>query len=63
MIVAGGTVVLNLILSAMAGYPLARMEFNGKKITFFAGTCNYYDSFSGYHASCLLNNNKTSFGR
>ena len=27
MIVAGGTVVLNLILSAMAGYPLARMEF------------------------------------
>lgn len=36
MIVAGGTVVLNLILSAMAGYPLARMEFKGKKITFFA---------------------------
>ena len=31
MIVAGGTVVLNLILSAMAGYPLARMEFKGKK--------------------------------
>ena len=27
MIVAGGTVILNLILSAMAGYPLARMEF------------------------------------
>lgn len=36
MIVAGGTVVLNLILSAMAGYPLARMEFKGKKVTFFA---------------------------
>ncbi len=36
MIVAGGTVFLNLILSAMAGYPLARMEFKGKKITFFA---------------------------
>lgn len=36
MIVAGGTVLLNLILSAMAGYPLARMEFRGKKITFFA---------------------------
>ena len=36
MIVAGGTVLLNLILSAMAGYPLARMEFCGKKITFFA---------------------------
>lgn len=36
MIVAGGTVLLNLILSAMAGYPLARMEFKGKKITFFA---------------------------
>lgn len=31
MIVAGGTVLLNLILSAMAGYPLARMEFKGKK--------------------------------
>lgn len=36
MIVAGGTVFLNLILSSMAGYPLARMEFKGKKITFFA---------------------------
>lgn len=36
MIVAGGTVLLNLILSAMAGYPLARMEFKGKKIAFFA---------------------------
>ena len=30
MIVAAGTVVLNLVLSAMAGYPLARMEFKGK---------------------------------
>ncbi|MCI1273645.1 MAG: carbohydrate ABC transporter permease [Clostridiaceae bacterium] len=36
MIVAGGTVFLNLILSALAGYPLARMEFKGKKISFFA---------------------------
>jgi len=36
MIVAGGTVLLNLILSALAGYPLARMEFRGKKISFFA---------------------------
>lgn len=36
VIVATGTVILNLILSAMAGYPLARMEFKGKKITFFA---------------------------
>jgi len=36
VIVAGGTVLLNLIFSAMAGYPLARMEFKGKKITFFA---------------------------
>ena len=36
MIVAGGTVLLNLILSAMAGYPLARMEFKGKKFSFFA---------------------------
>lgn len=36
MIVAGGTVFFNLILSAMAGYPLARMEFKGKKIAFFA---------------------------
>ena len=35
MIVAGGTVLLNLILSSLAGYPLARMEFRGKKITFF----------------------------
>ena len=36
IIVAGGTVLLNLILSAMAGYPLARMEFKGKKIAFFS---------------------------
>ncbi|MBQ3819468.1 carbohydrate ABC transporter permease, partial [bacterium] len=36
MIVAAGTVILNLILSSLAAYPLARMEFKGKKITFFA---------------------------
>ncbi len=36
MIVAFFTVVLNLILSSLAGYPLARMEFKGKKIIFFA---------------------------
>ena len=36
MIVAGGTVLLNLILSSMAGYPLARMEFKGKKFAFFS---------------------------
>ncbi len=36
MIVAVGTVVLNLLLSSLAAYPLARMEFNGKRITFFA---------------------------
>ena len=35
-IVAFFTVVLNLILSSLAAYPLARMEFRGKKITFFA---------------------------
>lgn len=36
MVVAGVTVALNLILSALAAYPLARMEFGGKKIAFFA---------------------------
>lgn len=36
MIVAGATVGLNLILSAMAAYPLARMQFGGKKFAFFA---------------------------
>ena len=36
MIVAGATVLLNLILSSLAAYPLARMNFSGKKITFFA---------------------------
>ena len=36
MIVAGFTVLLNLILSSLAAYPLARMNFAGKKITFFA---------------------------
>lgn len=36
MIVAGATVFLNLILSSLAGYPLARMQFAGKKAAFFA---------------------------
>ena len=36
MVVAGFTVLLNLILSALAAYPLARMEFQGKKIVFFS---------------------------
>ena len=36
MVVAGFTVLLNLILSSLAAYPLARMEFNGKKIVFFS---------------------------
>ena len=36
MIVAGLTVLLNLILSSLAAYPLARMSFGGKKIFFFA---------------------------
>lgn len=36
VIVAAGTVILNLILSSLAAYPLARMDFRGKKITFFA---------------------------
>ena len=35
-IVAASTVILNVILSALAAYPLARMEFKGKKIAFFA---------------------------
>ena len=35
-IVASITVILNVILSALAAYPLARMEFKGKKIAFFA---------------------------
>lgn len=35
-VVAVATVVLNLIFSSMAAYPLARMEFKGKKILFFA---------------------------
>jgi len=36
MIVAGATVFLNLLLSALAAYPLARMHFWGKKFAFFA---------------------------
>ena len=35
-IVAISTVFLNVILSALAAYPLARMNFKGKKIAFFA---------------------------
>lgn len=36
MIVAGLTVLLNLILSSLAAYPLARMQFKGKRIAFFS---------------------------
>lgn len=36
MVVAGLTVLLNLLLSALAAYPLAKMQFWGKKTTFFA---------------------------
>lgn len=36
LIVAGVTVVLNLILSSLAAYPLARMQFGGKNFVFFA---------------------------
>ena len=36
MIVAALTVLLNLVLSSLAAYPLARMQFKGKKITFFS---------------------------
>lgn len=35
-VVAFFTVILNLIFSSMAAYPLARMEFKGKKTAFFA---------------------------
>ena len=35
-VVALFTVILNLIFSSMAAYPLARMDFKGKKIAFFA---------------------------
>ena len=36
MVVAGFTVLLNLILSALAAYPLARMDFKGKRVVFYA---------------------------
>ena len=36
MIVAGLTVLLNLVLSSLAAYPLARMQFKGKKFFFFS---------------------------
>lgn len=35
-VVAIFTVILNLLFASMAAYPLARMEFKGKKIMFFA---------------------------
>ncbi len=34
--VAGLTVIFNLIFSSLAGYPLARMKFAGKRFIFFA---------------------------
>ena len=48
VIVAALTVILNLVLSSLAAYPLARMSFKGKK-------CNNYDTFSSNNASCLYN--------
>lgn len=36
VIVAALTVLLNLILSSLAAYPLARMNFKGKKVAFFS---------------------------
>lgn len=36
MIVAALTVFLNLVLSSLAAYPLARMQFKGKKVFFFS---------------------------
>lgn len=36
MIVAALTVILNLVLSSLAAYPLARMQFRGKKVFFFS---------------------------
>ena len=35
MVVAALTVLLNLVLSSLAAYPLARMQFKGKKVFFF----------------------------
>ena len=36
MVVAAITVILNLVLSSLAAYPLARMQFRGKKFCFFS---------------------------
>lgn len=36
IIVAALTVILNLVLSSLAAYPLARMNFSGKKVAFFS---------------------------
>jgi len=36
MIVAILTIILNLVLSSLAAYPLARMKFKGKKFVFFS---------------------------
>ena len=36
MVVAALTVLLNLVLSSLAAYPLARMQFKGKKVFFFS---------------------------
>ena len=36
LIVSGWTVILNLLLSSLAAYPLARMSFKGKHFIFFA---------------------------
>ena len=40
VIVAALTVILNLVLSSLAAYPLARMQFKGKKVFFFSILAN-----------------------
>ena len=47
-IVAFFTVILNLILSSLAAYPLARMEFRGKKIIFYAIMVDTVNNFMGF---------------
>ena len=62
VIVAALTVVLNLILSSLAAYPLARMQFKGKeKNCIFLYLSNNYDSFPSNYVTCLHYHFKITF--
>ena len=61
MIVAALTVILNLVLSSLAAYPLARMQFKGNKFFSSFHISYNYDTVSGDNATGLYYYAEASF--